>query len=337
MVRTKNTARKQHFGLPKARFPVVPTSRSERDLHYHAQLQLPSETDEVDWTSLTPMLTGTESPEVGRVVDWINEEHANSPPQTIHEVCDFVQDLQVCPPTAPVKDPVTQSDCELPNMPSDEPVATTSSPPTLYMETVAETVRPPLLLAWRATATPVPARGVPNPPTAETKCPRKNHHVSEELRRKPKRPKALSALREIRKLQEEMEPILPWLPFVRLVHKFLFDRGPYRVQQQAIQALQVAAEAYIIEVLGGGNLACMHRDWCTLAPKYIRLFRRLRGDMDSMLEAPESEEARREDWRRYKKDHLTPGEAMVLDTNRHRKLRLLIQKRRQRLHQNLRH
>ena len=67
MVRTKNTAHKQHFGLPKARFPVVPTGRSERDLHYHTQLQLPS--DDADWTSLTPTLTGTESPEVGRVVD----------------------------------------------------------------------------------------------------------------------------------------------------------------------------------------------------------------------------------------------------------------------------
>ena len=69
MVRTKNTARKQHFGLPKARFPVVLTSHSERDLHYNAQLQLPS--DDADWTSLTPTLTGTslQSPEVGRAVD----------------------------------------------------------------------------------------------------------------------------------------------------------------------------------------------------------------------------------------------------------------------------
>ena len=161
--------------------------------------------------------------------------------------------------------------------------------------------------------------------------------MSEESRRKPKGPKTLSALREIWKLQEEVETILPWLPFVRLVHELLFARGPYRIQRQAIQALQVAAEAYIVEVLGGGNLTCMHRDQCTLAPKDIRLFRRLRGDVDSIGEAPESEEARREDWRRYKKDHLTQGEAMVLDTNRHRKLRLLLQKRRQRVQQKLRH
>ena len=325
MVHTKNTASKQHFGLPKARFPVVPTSLSERDLHYQAQLQLPS--DDADWTSLTPTLTGTESPEVGRVVDRLNEEHANSPPQTIDEVCDLVQDLCKHPPTSPVKDPIIQVDCELP--------ATTTPPtPTLFTETVAETVRPPLLLARRATATPV--RGAPNPPTVTTKCPRKEYCVNEEVRRKPKRPKALSALREIQKLQEEVEPIFPWLPFVRLIHELLFTRGPYRIQCQAIQDLRAAAEAYIMEVLGGGNLACMHRDRCTLTPKDIRLFCRLRGDVDSMGETPESEEARRADWRRYKKDHLTPGKAMVLDTNRHWKLRLLLQKRRQRAQQKLR-
>ena len=81
---------------------------------------------------------------------------------------------------------------------------------------------------------------------------------------------------------------------MRLVHELLFARGTYQIQRQAIQALWVAAEAYIVEVLGGGNPACMHRDQCTLAPKDIRLFRRLRGDVDSMGEAPESEEARRE-------------------------------------------
>ena len=159
--------------------------------------------------------------------------------------------------------------------------------------------------------------------------------MSEEVRRKPKRPKTLSAFREIRKLQEEVEPILPWLPFVRLIHELLFAGGPYRIQHQAIQALQVAAKAYIVEVLGDGNLACMHRDRCTLGPKDIRLFCRLRGDVDSMGETPESEEARRADWRRYKKDCLTPGEAMVLDTTWHHKLRALIQRRRQKFQKNL--
>ena len=146
MVRTKNTARKQHLCLPKARFPAVPTGRSERDLHYKAQLQLPSE--DADWTTLMPTLTGTESPKVGRAIDRNNEEHTNPPPQTIEEVCDLVQDLQTRPPTSPVKDP---EDCEL-------PAVIVSSTPTLHMETVAETVCPPLILVRRATA--MPAQGV---------------------------------------------------------------------------------------------------------------------------------------------------------------------------------
>ena len=141
-------------------------------------------------------------------------------PKTINEVCDLVQDLRACPPTSPVEDPVIQVDCE-------QPATTTLPTPTLFMETVAETVRPPLLLARRAIATP--ARGVPRPPTITTKCPRKEYHANEEVRWKPKRPKALSVLREIWKLQEEVEPILPWLPFVRLIHELLFTRGPYRI------------------------------------------------------------------------------------------------------------
>ena len=115
---------------------MVPTGRSERDLHYQAQLQLPS--DDVDWTTLTPTFMGTKSPEMGKAVDRINEEHANSPPQTINEVCDLVQDLRACPRTTPVEEPAT----------------TTLPTPTVFTETVAETVQPPLLLAWRATATP---------------------------------------------------------------------------------------------------------------------------------------------------------------------------------------
>ena len=99
-----------------------------------------------------PTFMGTESPEVGRAVDRINEEHTNPPPQTIDEVCDLVQDLHAHPPTPPAEDP---ENCEL-------PAAIVSSTPTLHTETVAETVHPPLILARRATATP--ARGVPHPP-----------------------------------------------------------------------------------------------------------------------------------------------------------------------------
>ena len=149
-------------------------------------------------------------------------------------------------------------------------------------------------------------------------------------KQKAKKPKALSAFREIKKFQTEVEPIIPWQPFVRVVHELLYDRWPYKIQREAIKTLRVASEEYTVEVLGGGNLAYMHRNQCTLVPKDIRLFRRLCGDTDTIGETSESEEARRVNWRRFNKDRLTVSEAMVLDTNCRRKLRALLQKRRQR-------
>ena len=131
------------FQRPGSLWSPLVTQRG--DLHYHVQLQPPSE--DADWTTPTPTFMGTESPKVGRAVNRINEEHANSPPQTISEVCDLVQDLHARPPTSPVEDPVIQVD-------SEQPATTTQPTPTLFMETVAETVRPPLLLARRTTATP---------------------------------------------------------------------------------------------------------------------------------------------------------------------------------------
>ena len=127
-----------------------------------------------------------------------------------------------------------------------------------------------------------------------------------------------------------MEPILPWLPFVRVIHELLFEQGPYRIRKEAIKALRVAREQYLLEVLGGGNLACMHHDRCTLAPKDIHLFRMMRGDIDKYGETDASEEARKADWHKYRKGRLTVSEAMVLDTCRKQKLRALLQRRRQR-------
>ena len=215
----------------------------------------------------------------------------------------------------------------------EEDSVPTPLPPTITSETVAEVARPPLLLAKRAMATMVPCKSAnpTPPPTAATKCPRKEYQrPSEEVvRRKAKKPKALSALKEIKKYQTKVEPILPWQPFVRVIHEVLFEQGPYRIRKEAIKALGIAGEQYLLEVLGGGNLACMHCDRCTLAPKDIHLFCMLRGDVNKYDEMDMSEEARQADWCRYRKGHLTVSKAMVLDTHQ-KKLRVLLQRRRQR-------
>ena len=71
-------------------------------------------------------------------------------------------------------------------------------------------------------------------------------------------PKALSALREIKK---EVEPIILWQPFVRITHELLYDRGPFKIHREAIQALRVAAEEHVVEVLGEVTLhVCIGTD-----------------------------------------------------------------------------
>ena len=86
----------------------------------------------------------------------------------------------------------------------------------------------------------------------------------------------------------------------------------------------------MVSTLEGANLACMHRNRCTLAPQDIRLYRRLRGEDEKIGQTQESRDARRRDWEKFREGHLTPGEATVLDTKRRRKLRAMLIRRRQR-------
>ena len=85
-----------------------------------------------------------------------------------------------------------------------------------------------------------------------------------------------------------------------------------------------------MSTLEGANLACMHRNQCTLAPQDIHLYHRLRGEDEKIGQTQESQEARRRDWEKFREGRLTPGEVTVLDTERRRKLRALMLKRRQR-------
>ena len=167
MVRLKNTKRKQPGGLPLARFPVVATGRAERDRHYMVKFHLLPQTEELDWTGLTPLLPGAASPKLERAVERINEEHANPPPQNMEEVFKLVQDLHANPPTSPATETDMNEDPALltPHIEVEEEASVPSpSPPTLTSETVPEVIRPPLLLAKRAMATLVPCKGRPNPP-----------------------------------------------------------------------------------------------------------------------------------------------------------------------------
>ena len=154
---------------------------------------------------------------------------------------------------------------------------------------------------------PVPTKSQPRPPTSAVKCPRANPIRSEEPKWKKKKSVSLTALQEIRKYQSSVEPLLPLLPFIRVIRDLLNLQGPYRITREAILALRTAGEDYIMSTLEGANLACMHRNRCTLAPQDVRLYRRLRGEDEKIGQTEESQEARRRDWEKFRAGRLTQG------------------------------
>jgi histone H3 len=94
------------------------------------------------------------------------------------------------------------------------------------------------------------------------------------------------ALREIRRYQKSTELLIRKLPFQRLVReiaqgKFILKidyKSDLRFQSVAIQALQEAAEAYLVGLFEDTNLAAIHAKRVTIQPKDIQLATRLRGE-----------------------------------------------------------
>ncbi|KAK3944708.1 histone-fold-containing protein [Diplogelasinospora grovesii] len=89
------------------------------------------------------------------------------------------------------------------------------------------------------------------------------------------------ALREIRKYQSSTDLLMSKLPFARLVREIAMNCRPMneemRWQSQAIQALQEAAEAFLVHLFEDTNLCAIHAKRVTIMQKDIQLARRIRG------------------------------------------------------------
>ena len=87
-----------------------------------------------------------------------------------------------------------------------------------------------------------------------------------------------AALREIRKYQKTTTPLIRKLPFQRLVREITNGiRTDMRFQSAALEALQEAAEAYMVGLFEETNLCCIHAKRVTIMPKDMQLARRIRG------------------------------------------------------------
>ena len=86
------------------------------------------------------------------------------------------------------------------------------------------------------------------------------------------------ALSEIRKFQRSNDLLIQRLPFVRLV-KEISAKYHHSINWQAlaIEALQFAAEDYIIGIMEDANLSAIHAKRVTIFPKDIQLAMRIRG------------------------------------------------------------
>lgn len=100
----------------------------------------------------------------------------------------------------------------------------------------------------------------------------------EEVKKKRIRPGYL-ALREIRKYQKSTEFLIRKLPFARLVREIAQDyKSELRFQQTCMEALQEAAEAYLVHLFEDANLCALHAHRTTVMPKDIQLSRRIAGE-----------------------------------------------------------
>lgn len=89
----------------------------------------------------------------------------------------------------------------------------------------------------------------------------------------------LVALREIRRYQKTTTLLCRKLPFRKLCREVSQDfKTDLRFQEAAFEALQEAAEAYLVGLFEDTNLIAIHTKRVTILPKDMQLARRIRGE-----------------------------------------------------------
>ncbi|DBB10171.1 hypothetical protein WJX82_001468 [Trebouxia sp. C0006] len=115
-----------------------------------------------------------------------------------------------------------------------------------------------------------------------TKIVRKTTPSTLGIKRTRARPGA-NALKEIRKYQKSTELLIRRAPFQRLVREITRDfQADFRWQVRAVEALQEAAEAYLVGMLEDSNICAIHAKRVTIMPRDMQLARRIRGDFHKM-------------------------------------------------------
>lgn len=109
----------------------------------------------------------------------------------------------------------------------------------------------------------------------------KSESTTSKKRKRRFRPGA-RALLEIRKYQRTTKFLIPKLPFARLVKEIIMTFVPYdyRIRALALEALQEAAEMYMVQFFEDSVLCAVHAKRVTLMANDLQLVRRIRGHSD---------------------------------------------------------
>ncbi|KXZ44232.1 hypothetical protein GPECTOR_70g462 [Gonium pectorale] len=136
--------------------------------------------------------------------------------------------------------------------------------------------------APRVAKGPSPRKAVPakKTPAAKRKVP-----APEKRKRRVRR--GTVALREIRKYQKTTELLIRRAPFQRLVREIANKGAPggqtdFRWRADALEALQEAAEAYMVNMMEDCNLCAIHAKRVTIMGKDMRLALRLRKEEEEV-------------------------------------------------------
>lgn len=110
------------------------------------------------------------------------------------------------------------------------------------------------------------------------------HAVKGTLTKKPRRYRpGTVALREIRYFQKTSNLLIGKKPFERLVREIAQNMRPnVRFQTTAVEAIQEAAEAYLVKLMEDSNLCAIHAKRVTVLPKDIKLVLRMKGEKSSL-------------------------------------------------------
>lgn len=111
---------------------------------------------------------------------------------------------------------------------------------------------------------------------------KKNTNVdsqSSQVKIRPRYRPGTLALIEIRRFQRSTELLIKRAPFQRLVRQIAHEfKTDLKFQLAALDALQEAAEAYLVGLFEDTNLCAIHAKRVTIMPRDIQLARRIRGE-----------------------------------------------------------